>query len=234
MNRNLNSNFLSEVLPKNSWIKQCREYFRSLPRRIYTKSKKFLALLGAIIFLLLASFLGRLGKNYFSLPKPEEVKSPELAELEEEISSETSSLVEFSEEEVVLETNQSGLDPAVKAYYDQIITNIRSDNLHGAVIIPWLRSEWERTNNSPYWLCSVPTCQWTVGRKQCTHNCYLRCSESDCAFSELESYCYYDYCSQHTCQRCQQLVVIYEDNHGEKYCSGCLPKTVADYQTPNF
>ena len=234
MNRNLNSNFLAEVPTKISRIKPIREYFRSWPVRIWTKSKKLLYFLAAIIFLFLAGFLFRVRKNYFSLPKPEEVKPPELAELEEEILTATSSLVEVREEEVIEETNQSGLDPAVEVYYQQIIANIRNGNLHGEVIIPWLRSEWERTNNTPYLLCSVPTCQWTVGRRQCEHNCYLRCPESNCAFCELESYCYYDYCSPHTCQRCQQLVVIYEDNYCEKYCANCLPKTVADYQTPNF
>jgi len=235
MNRNLNSNFPAEVPTKISRTQQGREYFRSGLGRIYTKSKKFLAFLAAIIFLLFSYFLFRVRKNYFSLPKPSEEKSPELAELEEEILTATSSRGEVREEEIVREeTNQSGLDPTVEAYYQRIITKIHSGNLHGEVIIPWLRSEEERVNNTPYSLCSVTNCQWTAGRKQCVHNCYFRCPESNCDFYQLENYSYYDYCSPHTCQRCQQLVVIYEDNYREKYCADCLPKTVADYQTPNF
>jgi hypothetical protein len=98
--------------------------------------------LGAIIFLLFSYFIFQVGKNYFSLPKPtREEKSSELGEREEESCSETSSLVEVSEVEETEETNQTGLDPAVETYYQQIIANIRSGNLHGEVIIPWLRSE---------------------------------------------------------------------------------------------
>ena len=108
--------------------------------------------------MLFSYFLFQIGKNYFSVAKSSEEKLSELTA--EEISSETNSVGEVSEEEIVREeTNQSGLDPTVEAYYQRIITKIHSGNLHGEVIIPWLRSEEERVNNTPYSLCSVANCQ---------------------------------------------------------------------------
>jgi hypothetical protein len=200
---------------------------KSLIQKLSTHRKKFLSLLGgagAIVLLV----LGGIGKNYFFSPQPTKEELP--APTSEEIFSETSSLAEVSEEEA----KPSGLDPAVEAYYQRIIVNIRSGNIHGAVITPPLRSEQERKNDTPYLLCAVANCQWTALRLKCEHNSFFRCSQPDCAFAELENYCFHNYCSQHRCQRCCQLVVIYADNYCEKYCAQCLPQTVADYHSSNF
>jgi len=216
MNRNLN--------PNNSWIYQVREYFHflfSLPSKIWAQRKKILYwLLGLVIIVLslLSYFLWRVGKNYFSTSKKNEKELTKEIPSEEELSTKEDSI--FSPAELNAASQEQ---EQIIRYFRQIVTNIRSDNLHGREISPLLRTEVERVNNSPFLLCSVANCQWTAARLKCEHNCYLRCLEKECAFATRDSYQYQDYCTHHTCQQCSELVIVYEDNHCEKYCTSCLP-----------